>query len=140
MQTDTYPLTLFFDALCPVCRAEMQSLRARDGACRLRFEDLRAADFAVPSGTTLERMLTSIHGRTADGRLVAGVETLRLAYRAVGLGWLLAPTAWPLLRGPSERAYLWFARHRFAMPAWLGLAALGGHSRGTHCNDSTCSH
>ena len=140
MQSETYPLTLFFDAQCPVCRREMDSLRERDDAHRLRFADVRAADFAVPAGTTLDRMLDAIHGRTADGRLVVGVETLRLAYRAVGLGWLIAPTAWPLLRAPSERAYLWFARHRFAMPAWLGLAALGGRARRAHCNDSTCPH
>ncbi len=140
MQLDTYPLTLFFDAQCPVCRREMDSLRERDDAHRLRFEDVRAADFVVPAGTTLVSMLGAIHGRTADGRLVVGVETLRLAYRAVGLGWLIAPTAWPLLRAPSERAYLWFARHRFAMPAWLGLAALGGRTRRARCNDSTCPH
>ena len=138
MQTDTYPLTLFFDGRCPVCRAEMQSLRQRDAAGRLRFEDIRADGFVLPHGTTLEHMLNTLHGRTAGDRLVVGVETLRLAYGAVGLGWLVAPTAWPLLRGASERAYLWFARHRFSMPAWLGLAALGGRSRRAHCDDSTC--
>ena len=139
MNAKIYPLTLFYDAACPVCRTEMEALRQRDAAGRLRFEDVRAVRFAVPAGTTLDDMLTSLHGRTADDRLVVGVESLRLAYRAVGLGWLVAPTAWPLLRGPSERAYLWFARHRFAMPAWLGLAALGLRSRRAHCDDSTCS-
>ena len=139
MQTDIYPLTLFHDGRCPVCRMEMQSLRQRDDAGRLRFEDVHVDGFALPPGTTLEHMLAAIHGRTAGGRLVVGVETLRLAYRAVGLGWIVAPTAWPLLRGASERAYLWFARHRFAMPAWLGLAALGGRSRRADCNDSNCT-
>ena len=117
----------------------MEALRQRDAAGRLRFQGVRAAGFSVPAGTTLDHMLTSLHGRTADDRLVVGVESLRLAYRAVGLGWLAAPTAWPLLRGPSERAYLWFARHRFAMPAWLGLAAFGLRSRKAHCDDTTCS-
>ena len=139
MHANTYPLTLFYDAACPVCRTEMDALRRRDTAGRLRFEDVRADGFTVPAGTTLDRMLASLHGRTADDRLVAGVESLRLAYCAVGLGWLVAPTAWPLLRGPSERAYLWFARHRFAMPAWLGPAAFGLGSRQAHCDDSTCS-
>jgi predicted DCC family thiol-disulfide oxidoreductase YuxK len=139
MTSATYPLTLFFDGQCPVCRTEMQSLRQRDTAGRLRFDDVRAEGFAVPAGTTLDHMLASIHARTADGRIVAGVETLRLAYRAVGLGWLVAPTTWPGLRGASERGYLWVARHRFAMPSWLGLAGLGLRSRKAHCTDSTCS-
>ena len=76
------------------------------------------------------------HRRRPPGR---GVETLRLAYRAVGLGWLLAPTAWPGLRGASERAYPWFARHRFAVPAWLGFAAFGRRPREARCDDSLCS-
>jgi hypothetical protein len=71
----------------------------------------------------------------------------------VGLGWLAAPTAWPLLRGPSERAYRWIARHRYRLPRWLGLAsaALLGARRATierqavaataraHCTPDTCN-
>jgi len=33
-----------------------------------------------------------IHGVFPDGRMVRKVEVFRQAYRAVGLGWLLAPT------------------------------------------------
>jgi predicted DCC family thiol-disulfide oxidoreductase YuxK len=138
MKSNSYPLTLFFDGACPMCRAEMTALRRRDAAARLRFADVRAEDFAVPEGATLAAMLTSLHGRTADGRLVTGIETLRLAYRAIGLGWLMAPTGWPLLRGASERAYLWAARHRFALPVWLGLAALAVRPRRADCTDKTC--
>ncbi len=138
MRVQDYPLTLFFDGHCPVCRAEMHALRARDAAGRLRFDDVRAEGFARPAGTTTDDLLAAIHARTGDGRLVAGVQALRLAYRAVGLGWLVAPTAWPLLRGPSERAYRWFARHRLAMPEWLGLAALGLRARSAPCTDATC--
>jgi hypothetical protein len=39
-----------------------------------------------------------MHGVFPDGRIVRKVEAFRQAYRAVGLGWLLAPTGWPLLR------------------------------------------
>jgi len=148
----TYPLTLFFDSACPMCRTEMQSLAARDAAGRLRFDDVHAAGFAPPPGTSVAAMLEAIHARTADGRIVVGVAALRLAYAAVGLGWLAAPTAWPLLRGPAERAYRWIARHRNAMPPWLGLAAVGlmtprrrtierearAAAARAHCTDSSC--
>jgi predicted DCC family thiol-disulfide oxidoreductase YuxK len=139
MTSNDFPLTLFFDGACPMCRAEMTVLQRRDTAGRLRFADVHAADFAVPAATTPAAMLAAIHGRTADDRLVVGVETLRLAYRAIGLGWLVAPTDWPLLRGASERAYLWAARHRFALPAWLGLAAFALQPRRPDCTDTTCS-
>jgi predicted DCC family thiol-disulfide oxidoreductase YuxK len=153
MNDTTWPLTLYFDAACPMCRTEMASLRARDARGRLRFEDVRAPGFVPPAGATVAAMLEAIHGRTADGRIVAGVETLRLAYAAVGLGWLAAPTAWPLLRGPSERAYRWIARHRYALPAWLGRVgtallaprraaierAASAAAARARCNDSTCN-
>lgn len=139
MQPDDYPLTLFHDGHCPVCRTEMHMLVGRDRARRPRFEDVHGDGFTPSAGTTPADLLTAIHARSADGRIVVGVETIRLAYRAVGLGWLVAPTAWPLLRGPSERAYRWFARHRFAMPAWLALAAFALRSRSAPCDDDACA-
>ena len=151
MTNDLYPLTLFFDSACPMCHAEMRALEARDARARLRFADVHAAGFEPPAGTTMTALMEAIHGRTADGRLVVGVEALRLAYAAVGLGWIAAPTAWPLLRGASERAYRWVARHRYALPRWLGLAAAGlrpseaatrraaeAAARRARCTDSTC--
>ena len=139
MNANNYPMTLFFDGRCPLCVREMRALRRRDRAARLRFVDVRAPGFERPDGTTMDEMLTAIHGRTAESRLVAGVETVRLAYEAVGLGWLLAPTAWRPLRGASERAYAWLARHRFAVPAWLALAALGRRERAAVCDESHCA-
>lgn len=139
MNANNYPMTLFFDSRCPLCVREMRALRRRDRAARLRFADVRAPGFVVPPGATLDDMLTAIHARTASGGLVAGVETVRLAYEAVGLGWLLAPTAWRPLRGASDRAYAWLARHRFAVPAWLALAALGVRDRQAACDESHCA-
>ena len=151
MTNDTYPLTLLFDSACPMCRTEMASLRTRDVSGRLRFADIHATGFAPPAGTTRTALLEAIHGVTADGRVVVGVEALRLAYAVVGLGWLAAPTAWPLLRGPADRAYRWVARHRLAMPAWLGRVstafapsdaairrAAEAAARRGRCTDSTC--
>jgi predicted DCC family thiol-disulfide oxidoreductase YuxK len=139
MTANIYPLTLYFDGHCPLCLREMRALRRRDRAARLRFVDLRAPSFVAPPGTTMDDMLAAIHAVTADGRLVAGVETVRLAYQAVGLGWLLAPTAWRPLRSVSERTYAWFARHRFAVPSWLALAALGRRERREACDETSCT-
>lgn len=109
-----YPLTLYYDAACPVCALEMDHLRVRDaGAGRLRFVDITAPGFdAQALGLNLEALHRQIHGRRADGQLISGVQVLRLAYEAAGLGWVLRPTAWAPLRGASELAYRLFARHR----------------------------
>ena len=54
------------------------------------------------------------------------VEVFRRAYGAVGWGWLVAPTTWPLLRGIADAAYRVFARNRLG---WTGRAdACAGES------------
>ncbi len=113
MTTDIYPLTLFYDAACPVCSLEMDTLRARDHDGRLVFIDIAAQGFdPTPYGVTLASMNGEIHAQRPDGSLIRGVEVLRLAYAAVGLGWVLRPTGWALLRPLSDAAYRVFACHR----------------------------
>ena len=108
-----YPLTLFYDAGCPVCALEMDHLRARNTEGRLAFVDISAPGFdPAPLGTTLAAMDAELHGRSASGDMLRGVQVLRLAYEAVGLGWVVRPIGWPLLQGVSQAAYLLFARHR----------------------------
>ena len=55
MTTVTYPLTLLYDAQCPVCALEMDHLRSRNDAGRLRFVDISAAGLGwvlLPTGWT----------------------------------------------------------------------------------------
>jgi len=68
-----------------------------------------------------------IHGVMPDGALITGVEVFRRAYAAVGAGWMLAPTRWPILRTLSDAAYAWFARHR------LRLTGRGGECESGRC-------
>ena len=111
-----YPLTLFYDAACPVCSLEMDHLRERDVAGRLIFVDIGAPGFdAAAHGATLQAMNAEIHAKRPDGSMLKGVEVLRLAYDAVGLGWVLRASAWPLLRPAFDVAYRGFARHRIAI-------------------------
>jgi len=126
---ETYPLTLFYDAACPVCSLEMDHLRERDHAGRLRFVDIGAPGFdAAAHGATLQAMNAEIHARRADGSMLKGVEVLRLAYDAVGLGWVLRASAWPPLRPAFDGAYRVFARHRLAISS--AAAPLIGALRG----------
>lgn len=108
-----YPLTLLYDAACPVCALEMDHLRARNGEGRLAFVDIAQPGFdPAPYGATLAAMDAEIHGVWADGAPVRGLEALRLAYAAVGLGWVLRPTGLAPLRPLFDAGYRLFARHR----------------------------
>jgi len=108
-----YPLTLLYDAQCAVCSLEMDHLRSRNHEGKLQFVDITEPGFdPAPYGATLAAMNAEIHARRADGQVISGVQVLRLAYEAVGLGWVFRPTAWAPLRAFSEAGYRVFARHR----------------------------
>ena len=113
MTSTDHPLTLFYDADCPVCALEMDHLRARNDDGRLRFVDISAPGFESPlPGVTLAELDAEIHAMRPDGSVLRGVEVLRLAYAAVGLGWLMRPTGWAPLRPLADFGYRLFARHR----------------------------
>jgi predicted DCC family thiol-disulfide oxidoreductase YuxK len=117
----TYPLTLLYDAACPVCALEMDHLRARNRAHRLVFVNIAAPDFnAALYGTSLAALNAEIHAVRPDGTVLRGIEVLRLAYEAVGLGWVLRPTAWGPLRPVFDAGYRLFARHRMLISRTAG--------------------
>ena len=68
-----------------------------------------------------------IHGVLPSGAVVEGVEVFRRAYAAVGYGWLLAWTRWPVLRALADAAYRLFAHYR------LQLTGRRGHCDGGAC-------
>jgi predicted DCC family thiol-disulfide oxidoreductase YuxK len=86
------------------------------GRGRLDLEDIAAPGFdAARYGRSWDELMARIHGVLPDGTVVEGVEVFRRAYAAVGFGWLVAPTRWPLLRPLADAAYRWFARNRLRL-------------------------
>ena len=127
MRSD-YPLTIFYDASCPVCALEMDHLRGRDTAGRLVLVDMSTPGFdAARYGLALPDLDAAIHALRPDGSVVRGMVVLRLAYAAAGLGWLLRPSAAAPLRPVFDSAYRVFARHR--KPISRALAPLIGALR-----------
>ncbi len=115
------PFTLLYDRECPFCRREVEWLRRRDRAGALQVVDIAAADFEPARyGLSRERVHARLHGVAADGTVVEGMAAMRGAWRAVGLGWAVAPTGWPLLRWLFDGLYLLFARYRVPLGRWFG--------------------
>lgn len=113
-QSAGWQIQVFFDGDCPLCRREIDVLRRRDaGRGRIAFEDITTPGFdASKHGFEMAALMGRIHGVLPDGSVVDGVEVFRRLYAAVGLGWILAPTRWPVLRPLADAIYRWFARNR----------------------------
>lgn len=99
------------------------------GRGRLIIEDITRPDFNPATyGVTMEQLMGAIHGVLPDGKLVTGMEVFRRAYRELGMGWLLAPTGWPILKPGFDAFYRWFARNRLRITR-----------RGEGCTTGRCS-
>jgi predicted DCC family thiol-disulfide oxidoreductase YuxK len=111
-----YPLTVFYDASCPMCATEMHALRERDRHGHLELVDCSAPDFddegLRAEGITKERLMALIHARDAHGRWLVGIDCFEAAYRAVGLEARARIWGDRQLRPVLDRAYPWIARNR----------------------------
>jgi predicted DCC family thiol-disulfide oxidoreductase YuxK len=121
MKTNLYPLTLLYDAACPVCSLEMDHLHERDANGLLVLVDISAPGFdAAAYGCTQQALSEEIHAVRPDGSHLIGLAALRQAYAAVGLGWVLRPTGWGPLAPVADLGYRLFARHRRSISALAG--------------------
>lgn len=122
-----WPFTVLIDGECPLCRREERILHWLDrGRNRLLIEDITGDDFDPKKyGLSMPALMGQIHGVLPDGSLVRGMEVFRRAYDAVGLGWLLAPTRWPILRSIFDAGYSWFARNRLRLTGRTGTCDSG---------------
>ena len=112
---------LLYDGQCPFCRREVEWLRRRDRDGNLALEDIADPGFdPAQYGLTREEVMGVLHGVLPDGRVVRRVEAIRQAYRAVGLGWLVAPTRLPLVRWASIAS---MSRSPAIAFAWEGFSA-----------------
>jgi len=125
----------FYDHDCPLCRHEMLRLKSLDREGRLILVDINDPRFSERyRGVSRFDLSQAMHVLTAERIWLVGMPAIRHLYSQVGLGFLLAPTAWPLLSRLADCAYRKFAPNRVAVSRWLGL-----RKAGDECRDGSCS-
>ncbi len=130
----TPALTLYFDGDCAFCKLEMARLRRWDRYGRLAYVDIAAPGFDPAAlGVDMAALNREVHSVDAAGKLLVGIDTIFAAYGLVGRGWLLLPLRPRLLRRPLSALYRSFARNRYRISTWLGLAR-------PVCEDGVCRH
>jgi predicted DCC family thiol-disulfide oxidoreductase YuxK len=106
-------VTVLYDSLCPVCRSEVAFLRLAGRRNGLKLVDISAAEFRPEEfGLTMDECVGSLRGFDSIGRPLAGMDTIRAMYDAVGLGWLMRWSNIPGLSWCCDRAYELFAHFR----------------------------
>lgn len=138
---DHPPLTLLIDGKCPLCAREAAFLTRRDrGRNRLRMVDITDPDFdPADYGTTMDELMGQIHAVAPDGSMLTGMEVFRRAYQAIGLGWLIAPTGWPVLKPIADRLYRWFAKVRPRLQGKDARACADGRCKVDYSDSSSAT-
>ena len=121
--------TLMYDGECPLCCREVNWL-CRRAPSAINPVDISSPDFDSESyGLNEPDVHRELHGIKPDGTITVGMESVREAYRAVGLGFMVSFTAhWPF-RPFADWMYRRFAANRLKIGSWLGR-------RG--CTSNTC--
>ena len=130
-------LTIYYDALCPLCHREMQQIKRRDLQQKITLVDINRIDFE-DTYPHIDRIKANqiLHGQRASGELLLGLDVTHAAWSLVGAGKFTGLLRLPLIRQVADRAYLLFARHRYRI-SWLltGKKRLAGRA----CPDGTCA-
>ena len=147
MNKSDYPLTVLYDGACALCAVEMARLMKRNKRGLLHFVDVTAPGFEARSyGLEQNELMRVIHGVRADGSVIRGIETLRLAYQGAGLSaiaWLLAlprinriaTWAYPYI---ADNRYTISQRFRWLINAFTNKPSCASGSAG-RCRETNCS-
>lgn len=82
----TYPLTIYYDASCPLCATEMHTIKETDFENKLILIDCSADSFNEPASCPSSKalMMERIHAVDATGVWIKGVDVFAIAYKAGG--------------------------------------------------------
>ena len=118
-------LTLFYDAACPLCQAEILFLSRRNQAGLLDFVDINSERFdSTKIGISCDQALAAMYGQYGNGELIQGVTVFSEAYRRADLLFLAWIFSRKSLQTILQVAYRFFAKNRHAISRLLGPTAL----------------
>lgn len=137
-----WKIKLLYDGDCPLCMREVNFLQKKDaGRGLVKFVDIADENYdpAEHAGIDFETAMGRIHAVMADGTVVKNVEVFRRIYGILGIGWLYAPTQWPLIGPIVDKLYDIWAGWRLQVTGRPSLQTLVAQrqARQASCDDET---
>ena len=107
-------LTILFDGGCPLCNKEILFLKRKDIKKKLNYVDINDEKYNPNEylGITYSNAMSRVHGITSDNQIIKDLEVFYKAYKAIGLGWIYAPTKIPILKECTGLIYTIWAKYR----------------------------
>lgn len=122
-----WEIKLLYDGECPLCLREVNFLQKRDaGRGLIAFVDISNLNYNPEdhNNISFEAAMGRIHALLPDGTILQNVEVFYRVYQVLGLGWIYAPTRWPLIGSIINAVYEIWADWRLAFTGRPNLATL----------------
>jgi predicted DCC family thiol-disulfide oxidoreductase YuxK len=85
MRPIAYPITIYYDASCPICEREIRLLKEFDRENKIELVDCSPLSYAGEAEFSRESMMRLIHAKTDDGQWLIGAPVFAAAYAASGI-------------------------------------------------------
>lgn len=122
-----WQIKLLYDGDCPLCLHEVNFLQKKDaGRGLVSFIDIADDSYvaAENGGVDFATAMGRIHAVLPDGTVIKNVEVFRRIYSILGIGWIYAPTRWPIVGPLVDQLYAIWANLRLKVTGRPSLATL----------------
>lgn len=119
----TVKLTIYYDASCPLCLAEIHLLKNHNKRGLLDFvslQDLRPMDCDINCDLAMQ----TIHARLGENTIIKGPEVFFEAYKRTDLRFINTIFSFALFRFIYAKFYLNFAKYRHQISKVIGPSLL----------------